>query len=235
MLYDKLIFGDCMEELEKLDDCSIDCVITDPPYGTNDKYGKQIKRGNVHTSFNVLEWDKELPTDFLKHIYRVMKNDSWGFIFVDKKEITTVWNELEKYNLSPRNTFYWIKNNKAPTLRKNFKSSVEVAIVFTKGRTTIKWKGGANQNNFIVLPFVSGKEKVNHPTQKPIKLISYFIEMVTNKGDVILDPYMGSGTSCVAAKLMERNYIGMEISDEYFKLAEKRLDTLSIPIKNNFY
>lgn len=224
MIRRELILGDCISVLKDIESNSIDCLITDPPYGTNDEYGKLIKRGNKHTSFNVIEWDTILPTAFLEDVYRVLKEDSWGFIFVDKKEVTTVWNVLEKYGFKPRNTFYWVKSNKAPTPRKNFKSSVEVAIAFTKGRTNMKWKGGANQNNYIILPFVMGKERVNHPTQKPVKLISHFIELVTNPGDIILDPYIGSGTTAVAAKLLGRGYVGIELESEYYDIAKRRVD-----------
>lgn len=226
-LDNQLILGDCILELKKLQDNSIDCLVTDPPYGTNDKYDKSIKRGNNHTSFNVLDWDKEIPTDFLKEVYRVMKDDTWGFIFTDKKEITTLWNILEQYGFNPRNTFYWIKTNKAPTPRSNFKSSVETCLVFTKGRTNIKWRGGGNQDNFITLPFVVGKEKVNHPTQKPIKLIKHLIELVTDKGDVVLDPFVGSGTTLLASQELSRKSIGIEIDKDYYEIAMSRLSYIN--------
>jgi site-specific DNA-methyltransferase (adenine-specific) len=235
MIKSELILGDCVSELKKIESNSIDCLITDPPYGTNDEYGKLIKRGNKHTSFNVIEWDTKLPTDFLEEVHRVLRDDTWGFIFVDKKEVTTMWKAIESYGLKPRNTFYWIKNNKAPTPRKNFKSSIEVAIVFTKGRTNIKWNGGANQNNYIIMPFVMGKEKVNHPTQKPVKLISHFIELVTNPDDIVLDPYMGSGTTAVAAKLLNRRYIGIELETEYYDIANKRIDSIKNPKPHLFF
>jgi site-specific DNA-methyltransferase (adenine-specific)/modification methylase len=219
----KLLLGDCLDKLKELEDNSVDCIITDPPYGTNDKYGKLIKRGNYHTSFNVISWDKEIPTEFLKEVFRVMKDDTWGFIFTDKKEITTMWNKLEEFGFSPRNTFYWIKTNKAPTMRKNFKSSVETAIVFTKGRTTIKWVGGGNQNNYFESPFVMGKEKVDHPTQKPVKLIKHIMGLITNEGDIVLDPFMGSGTTGVAAIELGRDFIGMEIDEVNINIAKDRI------------
>jgi site-specific DNA-methyltransferase (adenine-specific) len=222
-----LILGDCLDKLKELGDETIDCLITDPPYGTNDEYGKLIKRGNQHTSFNVLGWDREIPIVFLEEVYRVMKNDTWGFIFTDKKEITTIWRKLEEFGFYPRNTFYWIKSNKAPTPRSNFKSSVEVAIVFTKGRTNKKWKGGGNQNNFITMPFVLGKERVNHPTQKPIKLIKHLINLVTDENDTILDPFMGSGTTVLAAAELNRNCIGIEIDKDYYDISLSRLSNIN--------
>jgi site-specific DNA-methyltransferase (adenine-specific)/modification methylase len=228
----QLLLGDCLDKLKELETASVDCLITDPPYGTNDSYDKMIKRGNSHTSFNVLSWDIEIPTEFLNEVYRIMKDDTWGFIFTDKKEITTIWKKLEDVGFSPRNTFYWIKTNKAPTPRSNFKSSVEVAIAFTKGRTNKKWKGGGNQNNFITMPFVIGKEKVKHPTQKPIKLMKHLMSLVTDEGDVILDPFMGSGTTVLAAAEMGRDAIGVEIDKEYYDIAVERLKPIRGAIRN---
>lgn len=227
----KLIHGDSLEKLKELDDKSVDALITDPPYGTNDKYGKNIKRGNHNTDFGTIEWDKSLPLEFLNECYRVMKDDTWGFIFTDKKEITTIWNYLETVGFSPRNTFYWIKTNKAPTPRKNFKSSIETAVVFTKGRTTIKWTGGGNQNNYFECPFVIGKEKVNHPTQKPVKLIKHIINLVSNEGDVILDPFIGSGTTAVAALELNRDFVGIEIDDNNIDISKNRIEEVIKNIK----
>jgi len=219
----KLLHGDCLTELKKLDDNSVDLLLTDPPYGTNDKYHKSIKRGNNITSFNSIEWDNVIPFDYLNECFRIMKDDTWGVVFTDKKEITTVWNYIESAGFKPRNTFYWIKPNKAPTPASNFKSNVETCIVFTKGRTTIKWTGGGNQPNYIMLPFVIGKEWVNHPTQKPIKLMEHFIQLFSKEGDVVLDPFVGSGTTPVACIRSNRNYIGVEIDEAYVELAKERI------------
>jgi DNA modification methylase len=232
-----LILGDCLDKLKELDDNSVDCLMTDPPYGTNDRYAKMIKRGNLHTSFNVINWDVEIPIEFMREVYRVMKDDTWGFIFTDKKEITTIWKKLEEFGFSPRQTFYWIKPNKAPTPRSNFKSSVEVAVAFTKGRTNKKWRGGGNQNNFITMSFVIGKENVDHPTQKPIKLMKHLIRLVTDENDIVLDPFMGSGTTILAAAELNRNSIGIEIDKTYYDIAVKRLENINIStlVSNKFF
>jgi len=221
--------------LKNISDNSVDLLLTDPPYGTNDQYGKSIKRGKEITSFNTIDWDFELPLDYFKESYRILKDDRWGVIFTDKKEITTIWNKLSEFGFSPRNTFYWIKTNKAPTPKSNFKSSVETCIVFTKGRTNKKWRGGGNQNNYFMCPFVSGSEKVKHPTQKPVKLIEHLIRLFTDEGDMIIDPYMGSGTTGVAAINSQREFIGIEIDSEYFDMAKQRIHRQQQLIKNKTF
>ena len=219
----KLIQGDCLEEMKKIPDESVDLVLTDPPYGTNDGKGKNIKRGTSNTDFSVIEWDRELPIQYISELHRVMKPDSWGFIFTDKSKVSQVWYELERRGLTPRNVFYWIKSNKAPTPRCNFKSCIEAAVVFTKGRTNQRWYGGGNQNNYIILPFVSGREKVNHPTQKPVKLMAHLLQLVSTENDVVLDPFMGSGSTGVACKQLNRNFIGIELDKNYYNIAKQRI------------
>jgi len=225
----KILCGDCLELLKDLDDNSVDFVLTDPPYGTNDKYDKVIKRQDGITDFSVISWDKELPLNFMKELYRIMKDDVWGVIFTDNIKITKLWDYIEDCGFKPRNTFYWVKPNKAPTPRSNFKSCVETAVVFTKGVTTKKWRGGGNQDNYICEPFVSGGEKVNHPTQKPMKVFEHLIGLFTDENDVVLDPYIGSGTTAVACKRLKRQYIGMDIDERYVGIANERLRRVVLP------
>ena len=228
----QLIHGDCLNELKNIEDNTVDLLLTDPPYGTNDKYGKNIKRGSAITNFSVMEWDRNLPLEYLNECFRIMKDDTWGVVFTDKKEITTIWNYVEKIGFSPRNTFYWIKTNKAPVPNSNFKSSVEVCIVFTKGKTNKKWQRGGTENNYFMSPFVLGKESVNHPTQKPESLMSYFINLLSAEGDVILDPFMGSGTTGVSSIKHGRRFIGIEIDSTYYKLSSDRINSASLYTEN---
>lgn len=223
-----LKFGDCHTKLKTIEDNSVDLLLTDPPYGTNDKYNKTIKRGKNITDFSVINWDSDLPLTYLMECYRVMKDDTWGVVFTDKKEITTLWNYVEQVGFLPRNTFYWVKTNKAPVPNANFKSCVETAIVFTKGRTNKKWTRGGTENNYFMSPFVLGKESVDHPTQKPVSLMSYFINLLSDTGDIVLDPFMGSGTTGVSAVKDERSFIGIEVDKTYYNLSKKRIsDELS--------
>ncbi|MGZ9432372.1 DNA-methyltransferase [Mycoplasma sp. 613B] len=77
-------------------------------------------------------------------------------------------------------------------------------------------------------PVVSGKEKVDHPTQKSLKLMEEIIKIHTNEGDLILDPFMGSGTTGVAALKLKRNFIGIEKDEKYFKIAKERIEKINI-------
>ena len=83
--------------------------------------------------------------------------------------------------------------------------------------------------NWFEYPLVQGKVRTKHPTQKPLELIQKFIEISSNKGDIVLDPFIGSGTTAVAAKMLDRNYIGIEKNPEYVKIANERIN--SVPQK----
>lgn len=74
----------------------------------------------------------------------------------------------------------------------------------------------------------SEKKFGNHPTQKPVSLMKHFVELLSNQNDVVLDPFMGSGTTGVAAVELERDFVGVEISPEYYKLAQKRIEHVQI-------
>ena len=82
-------------------------------------------------------------------------------------------------------------------------------------------------HNFIQSPICMGKERTKHKTQKPLKVCLPFIEISSNEGDLVLDPFMGSGSTAVAASILKRNYIGYELSEEFCKIAEERIQKVS--------
>jgi len=215
----KIYCGDSLELIKEVPDGCVDFFLTDPPYGTNDGKGKNINSNTIgdkdgHGSFDI-EWDRFLPLSYIEELPRIMKDDTWGMIWTDKKEVTTIWNTVESVGLSPRNTFYWRKTNKSPTLRPNFKSVVETAVVFTKGSTSKKWRGGGNIANYFETTIKTSKENVGHPTQKPIILFEHLISLFTVEGDLVFDPFIGSGTTAFAARNLGRNYLGIEL-DQYW-------------------
>ena len=84
--------------------------------------------------------------------------------------------------------------------------------------------------NWFEYPLVQGKVRTKHPTQKPLGLIQKFIEVSSRKGDTVLDPFIGSGTTAVAAKTLGRNYLGIELNEDYIKIAEERINQTPQPM-----
>lgn len=237
----KIIQGDSLEVLKTLPDESVDCIITDPPYMISQN--KNISRKSLNNKhwnrgmdikLDFGEWDKfESDSDFLeftenwfKECARVLKSKGWIYIFFDKQK--TGFFDLylsKKYGIKSRTIFTWLKSNPVPSFRKvNWLSSSEFIWVGSKGESKLKnFKQQKEMFNYMITPNSSSYGETEHPTEKPIKLIKHLIEVNSNEGDIILDCFMGSGTTAVACLLTGRKFIGIEKDETYFKMANERI------------
>ena len=222
-----LILGDCLTEMQKIPDKSIDLVLTDVPYNLGEVNPNLIKfknRQNMNKA-NVEEWNKEFnPIAFLPETKRILKPNGNVFIYTSHRNFGDYFKWLDK-NFARVFFGVWHKTNPVPQVRKvSFLSSLELFIC--AWNTPHKWNFTYQNemHNFIESPICSGNIRTEHPTQKPIVIMKHIIKKASNQGDTILDPFMGSGTTGVAAKELGRNFIGIEISPEYFKIAERRIN-----------
>jgi DNA modification methylase len=214
-------------------DMVFDAVITDPPYGTVDGRGKVVKRGNHLEVFNPGDWDTKLLLRWIQTSINLLRDGCWFIAFTDNLSVKAIWDELEAHGGRGKQTFYWIKTNPPPQPRKNFCSGVETAVMGTKGSAKV-WCGGGWYKNYYESPLVTNGDRTIHPTQKPIKVIDYLQKAITRKGDLILDPFMGSGTTLVAAQREGRKAVGIELDETYCAIAVDRLrqpSFFSIPDK----
>jgi len=166
----------------------------------------------------------------LNKIYCIIVKDNGSIIIFAKTELVTWIMEVGLVNnFDYKATINYVKSNPVPQVRKkNYCSSFETICWLVrwndkKCNFTFNFKSQKEMHNFIVMPICSGNERTKHPTQKPLKLISHLLEIHSNKKDIILDCFMGSGTTAVACKQLGRNFIGCDISEEYVKIANKRL------------
>ncbi|MDD3175631.1 MAG: site-specific DNA-methyltransferase [Candidatus Nanoarchaeia archaeon] len=207
MINQNKIFNiEAIEGLKKLKNESIDLVLTDPPYGLNKK--------GIKNDEDLKEFYKILPD-----CYRVLKKDSFFITFFSTKYIP----EIFKNNPF---TYYWQIVLYCPN------GSVRSTIGYTKFMSVFIFKKGnpkikkQNKDIFVDTPgrMVEPLEGfINHPTPKPTKFIKELLEMFSNKNDLVLDPFIGSGSTALACKDLERNFIGFEIEKKYYDLANKRL------------
>lgn len=228
--YGTLYLLDSRNLLDVVDENSVDFVLTDPPYGINyEKYGVRVKRGKEQIRFGIdddIAWMKNFPYWMFELVEKVMKEDRWGVVWHDIGVTSYVREEIERVGLRNRNTIIWYKYNSAPTPRHNFKNEIEIATVFTKGRTNVKWRGGGNTGNVFKYPFVSydeWKEGGGHPSIKPMQLIEAILPLFTDEEDVVLDMFVGSGTIPAVCEKMRRHWIGFEIEEKWFNVAVKRI------------
>ena len=213
----------------------VDCIIADIPYNIN---------------FDKNTWDKDFYLD-CELLYNVLKPNGNLILFQGWSNVCETKQQLDKY-FTIQNWIVWdrIKGRGA---KYNFVSTREDILWYTKGKksftynpqvSNIKKKtGGMGKKNgeenrkltnvwYDISPIVPwSKEKVAHPTQKPVQLMERCVKLWTNEGDTVLDFTMGSGSTGVACKNLNRNFIGVEIDKDYFEIAENRLQIEDIKEK----
>ena len=226
MDFDYIEQGDCLELMKQISDGSIDMILTDPPYGI--KY-----RSNYRTkskSFDVLTNDNtDIRLVAYPECFRILKDNSVCIVFASWKNVADDIVELRKY-FDIKNVIVWWKHSGGlGDLKHTLSTDYELAIVCHKGKAPIRGKRNGS---------VWECKKVNpnsmvHPTQKPEELCKRFIETFSDEGCVIFDPFMGSGSTCVAAVNTGRHYIGFELDPQYFEIARQRLgeDALTVPTR----
>ncbi|KKN74798.1 hypothetical protein LCGC14_0386910 [marine sediment metagenome] len=219
-----LFHGDCLDILPTLTDGSVDVVITDPPYGIGYHDGSNRGRMNMETKWvgRKISGDNYPNTDFLSNAFDLIIDGGAIYMFSHWRTESVWKHALEKVGFVVRNRIIWIKSHfGAGDLKTTYGPQHESIYFATKGRHELHGKrcGDVWKDN-LTSCIRSGKV---HPTEKPVEIIAKAIEKSSNPGDIILDPFMGSGTTGVACMQTDRNFIGIEISEDYFNIAQKRI------------
>lgn len=201
-----------------------DCVITDPPYFKNYKTNRRVNNINRFCKPIIGDDNPELLKELLPLLYRVMKDNTPLYMFCCSEKIDLFKSETEKYFIV-KNIIIWDKgNHTAGDLEAQYGKRYELLIYANKGRA--KFNGELPRYEDIwYFPRVTGEKQI-HQNQKPTDLISRIIRQHTKEGDLILDPFMGSCSTAVAAYRLGRKFIGFEIDDEYYKSGTERLETV---------
>lgn len=223
----KIIFGDCLETMKKLPDNCIDLILTDPPY--------EIGYADWDSSLN---WD-----DLFQEFDRISKDNANIIIFQGWTNVCNTISKIPK-TMTLKNWIAWdrIKGRGAKTQLVSTKEEIlwivknEDNYVFNKIPSNIKKKtGGMGKKNGCeyralsnvwtdISPIVPwSKEKVKHPTQKPIALMERCIKIWSKENDFVLDCFSGSGTTAIACKNLKRDFLGIENNFEYFTMSIERL------------
>lgn len=222
----KLINGNSLEVMGDIKDNSIDAIITDPPYNIS-RNNNFTTMGRAGIDFG--EWDKNFNlTEWIQIAEPLLKKGSNIIIFNSWKNMTTIVESLEANGFEVKDMIRWKKTNAMPRNRdRRFITDYEIAVwAIKKGG---KWTFNRLSETYEIPEIVGGitprSEKINggHPTQKPIYVMEWLIKRLTNEGDTILDPFMGSGTTGIAAKNLNRNFIGIELDNNYYNMACDRI------------
>lgn len=233
----KLLHGDCLELIKSIEDNSIDCIVTDPPYPTTSRGNagnsggmlqKDInKKGSVftHNDCHITKWCPEL--------YRVLKNGGHAYIMTNHKNLTEYLNVATQCGFHFIKSLIWDKGNKI--MGQFYMSQFEYILFFRKGQ-------GIKINNcgtpdILSVPNVKTKDKDGnniHDTEKPINLCKILIENSSKEGETILDPFMGSGSTALAAKETNRRFVGFEIDEKYYQTILSRFEKPKVEQLNMF-
>ena len=215
--------GDCLELMKDIPDESIDLIITDPPYkivqggctnkavrlkGSNQE---QLKKGILfnNNSMKFSEWVPE--------VYRVLKNNSHCYIMSNDRNINELLNVCKNTGFKLLNILVWGKSKHSPN--RYYLKNCEFIIFLRKGKAKNINKMGTKQ-----LLLVNNVETKKHPSEKPIELMKILIENSSNENDVVLECFMGSGSTGVACLNTNRNFIGIELDEKYFEIAKERIE-----------
>lgn len=237
---------------------SIDLIFADPPYNLSGKGLKWQNKGMGGDWFMVNEkWDTMTESEYLKftqqwlnECQRALKPQGSIFISCTYHNIGELVMTLKALGFMPRNIITWYKSNAMPSMtRRTFTHSCEYILFFSKGKKWIfnyselkkinpdKAKDGSQKQmrDLWTMPVCQGKERVRettgraaHPTQKPEQLLERIILASCNKGDIVLDPFLGSGTTAIVAKRLGRKWIGIEADAKYVRIADKRIKNSSV-------
>ena len=219
MELNKIYNEDCLEGMKRIPDGSVDLIVTDPPYLINYKTGYRKDKAHRFNDVILNDDNEQLITDYVKECYRILKDDTAMYLFCSSHKVDFFKRELEK-EFSIKNMIIWVKNNHtAGDLESAFGRKYEIVFLVNKGQRKFN---GERLTDIWEFPRVSGDGQL-HQNQKPIELIKRCIEKHSNVGDVVFDGFMGSGTTAAAALDTNRNYIGFELDEYYFNVAEKRI------------
>lgn len=223
--------------MKEIEDDSVDLILTDPPYNLgNFMRNRQTNLKKMRSNFfGDAGWDDMEFDDwtesmhlFFEQARRVLKEKGSMIMFMSLLRIETMVEIASQYNFYYKTTGVWHKKNPMPrNMNLHFINSTEGWLYFiNKGRTGTFNNNGKAIHDFIETSLAPGNEKKygGHPTQKPEALFEHFVHLLTNENDVILDPFMGSGTAGVVAKKNNRNFIGIEINEEYFERTKLRIN-----------
>ena len=244
--------GDCLERMKEIPDGSVDMVLTDPPYGTTackwdsiiplEPMWEQLKRVIKPNGAIVMTASQPFTTTLIssnmkmfKYCWVWQKTRPSGFIHAKNKplkdhEDVCVWSSgtTVHYSQSKKRMTYrpqGLKDCGEYTYRPNRDKKINNGTVGSRPSHIKGWVQEKTGYPRTVQKFPNPNNKASHPTQKPVALMEYLIKTYTHEGETVLDFTMGSGTTGVACKNLNRGFIGIELDEKYFKIAEERISS----------
>jgi len=207
-----IIQGDCREILRRMPAESVDLLLTDPPYGM--RY-RSSHRSRPIVGDDDLSWLRP----FIREAFRVMRANTHAYLFCNEYGLSTFRAEMAAAGFKVKRLLVWVKDqHTAGDLHGDYANRTEYLLFGHKGRRLLNGRRDTN-----VLFFKRASRRRHHPTEKPEAMLRYLIEKSSSPGELVLDPFAGSGTTCKAAKDLGRRFVGIEIDPAYAAIARERV------------
>ena len=232
--------GDCLEVMKAIPDNSIDLVATDCPYKIVSGGCRKIPKDGERETSGILthrhkdnkrtDWVDDVRTgkmfanndiefkDWLPDVYRVLKDKAHCYIMVNSRNLAELQKQAELAGFKFQNLLVWDKGNVTPN--RYYMQGFECILMLRKGGA--KNINNLGSSNILKVPNIIGNK--THPTEKPIDLMRILIENSTQPNEIVLDPFMGSGSTMIACLNTNRKGIGIELDKHYFDIASKRIN-----------
>ena len=226
----RVLNADSRDVIKQIPDNSIDLLLTDPPYNlARHSTGNIPLPGRSAMNNDVAEWDKVEfnPEERADEFVRILKPTGNLFIFTSYNQLGR-WYDCLDHRFDTSNFMIWHKTNPAPKIFKaGFLNSCEMIFTCWNKKHTWNFISQKEMHNFLESPICMRPERLNnpkHPTQKPVAILKKIITISSNKDDIVFDPFMGVGSTGVAALELGRRFIGVELEKEYYDAAKERIE-----------
>lgn len=230
--------GDAVQLMSQVEGNTVDLILTDPPYNLGlFMKNRQTNLARMRENYfgaagwdhlEQPEWEESMRT-FFRQAERLLKPGGALVIFMSVIRIETLVAIAEEEGFYYKTTGVWHKTNPMPrNMNLHFVNSNECWAYFTYKSRTGKFNNNGVELDYIESSVTPAKEKKHgkHPTQKPVRIMRHFVSLLTDPGDTVMDPFMGSGSTGVAAILERRSFLGFDLEANYVEIAKKRIEEL---------
>ena len=226
----KLMNDDAIKTLKSLKSECIDLIVTDPPY-------KVTARGNAGNSGGMMqkklsmqgkifEHNDVKPIEYIPEFYRILKDGSHCYIMTNHVNLQEILNVATECGFKFIKSLIWNKGNKI--MGQYYMSQFEYILFFRKGKGKKINKCGTADILNIPNKKTKGEDGKNlHDTEKPVELMKILVENSSQENEIVLDPFMGIGSTGMACKELRRHFLGIEIDEKYFNIAKERIDKIN--------
>lgn len=223
----RLINGDAIEFMKTLEDESVDLIVTDPPYKVTSRGNAGSSGGMMQTKLSmqgkIFKHNDIKPIEYIPEFYRLLKNGSHCYIMTNHINLQEMLNTATECGFHFIKSLIWNKGNKI--MGQFYMSQFEYILFFRKGKGKKINKCGTADILNVPNKKTKGEDGKNiHDTEKPVELMKILIENSSQEGELVLDPFLGVGAVGIACKELGRDYIGVELDENYYNIACSRIN-----------